>query len=554
MRHWIIGIFLLLSVSASAQALRLEASVDDNQVEKSTVFKVTYTIEDIASDFSSPEFKSFDVVAGPSTSTSRSFVNGVRSSSTSYAITLLAKEEGTFTLPPAEVVVDGKTYTSNPVVIKVTKGKTLEEIAGSGRTFIRMKISDTVAYPGQRIRLDYLLYTKDDITGISFHSQDDFNGFHQETNKVNRGYKKVKVGNEPYYVRELFSYNLFPQKTGKFGIAPYTITVSKPINRNSRSFFVRTKSETITSNKLDVVIKALPAGAPVTFSGAVGKFAMNAELNGYEGKVGEASVLTMAIEGTGDQKFWDAPTQKPVEGIEYYDPKIIDERKTNSKWGPSTYKRIEYLLVPEKEGNIIIRPEFTYFDTDSLDYITLDAGPFNLSVKAGSVSDIETDLGKEIESINDAPSERSFNWWMLIPVLLLLGGLGYWFTRKQEEPIAKTAEEIERERKARAEKIALEALSTAQKHADEGAEGKFYTELSLALNRYLGDKYDILSRDRNQDYITEILEQNHVGSDKIEEYIAIMKKCELSLYAKQSQADMKETYHRASTLIQSMVA
>ena len=69
------------------------------------------------------DFPGFNVVFGPSTSSSSSFsmINGktTQSSSLTFTYTLVAKDEGKFTLPAAAIKVGGKTYKSGTSVIEV---------------------------------------------------------------------------------------------------------------------------------------------------------------------------------------------------------------------------------------------------------------------------------------------------------------------------------------------------------------------------------------------------------------------------------------------------
>ena len=68
-------------------------------------------------------FPGFELLYGPSTSSQSSFqmINGktTHSSTITFTYVLLAKEEGEFTLPKADVVVEGKTIRSNSTTIKV---------------------------------------------------------------------------------------------------------------------------------------------------------------------------------------------------------------------------------------------------------------------------------------------------------------------------------------------------------------------------------------------------------------------------------------------------
>ena len=105
-----------------AQDVEFKASAPA-QVIMGRPFQLTYSVNQRAKDLRAPEFTDFDYVAGPYTSqsSSTSFVNGKRTSSfqLTYTYTLLATKEGTFTISPATIKVDGEQYTSNGVRIAV---------------------------------------------------------------------------------------------------------------------------------------------------------------------------------------------------------------------------------------------------------------------------------------------------------------------------------------------------------------------------------------------------------------------------------------------------
>ena len=104
------------------EAVEFKASAPA-QVITGVPFQLTYSVNQSAKDLRAPEFDGFEYIAGPykSQSSSTTFVNGKRTSSFSltYTYTLKALKEGSYTIPPATIKVDGQQYTSNGVRIKV---------------------------------------------------------------------------------------------------------------------------------------------------------------------------------------------------------------------------------------------------------------------------------------------------------------------------------------------------------------------------------------------------------------------------------------------------
>lgn len=111
----------ILHISADNVTFRASAP---SVVEVGEKFRIQYSVssQDV-SDFSYPSFNGFDVIYGPSTSSQSSIqiINGntTQSSSYTYTFTLMAQKTGTYTVPPASIRVNGKTYQSQSLKIKV---------------------------------------------------------------------------------------------------------------------------------------------------------------------------------------------------------------------------------------------------------------------------------------------------------------------------------------------------------------------------------------------------------------------------------------------------
>ena len=115
-------VLLLTGTIATHAQVTFRASAP-NGVVKGEQFRLSYTLNQEGKDLRLPDLKGFEVLFGPSTS--RSFsqqtINGKTTSenSVTYTYILVAPEEGTFTIEPASITVDGGNYRSNSLTIKV---------------------------------------------------------------------------------------------------------------------------------------------------------------------------------------------------------------------------------------------------------------------------------------------------------------------------------------------------------------------------------------------------------------------------------------------------
>ena len=108
-----------------AQETKFTASAP-SVVEVGEQFRLSFVLNKQGENLQVPTLQGFDLLAGPSLSTSfnTSIINGKMEQSSEYTYTyvLEAREEGEYTVAPATITVDGKEYKSSPLKIKVIKG------------------------------------------------------------------------------------------------------------------------------------------------------------------------------------------------------------------------------------------------------------------------------------------------------------------------------------------------------------------------------------------------------------------------------------------------
>ena len=66
------------------------------------------------------------------------------------------------------------------------------------------------------------------------------------------------------------------------------------------SFFSETKTKILRSKEKTIFIESFPEPRPFDFTGAVGDFQMNAEVDRLDGKVNEGLSFTISLKGTGN--------------------------------------------------------------------------------------------------------------------------------------------------------------------------------------------------------------------------------------------------------------
>ena len=124
MRKLIFLFILMLTVGVATKAADVTFKASAPQaVVMGEQFRLTFTVNAEGRDLRVQEMPDFDVLMGPSQSTSysSSWVNGKSTSETTvtYTYVLMPKKEGTFNIAPATIKVNGSNYTSNGLAIKV---------------------------------------------------------------------------------------------------------------------------------------------------------------------------------------------------------------------------------------------------------------------------------------------------------------------------------------------------------------------------------------------------------------------------------------------------
>ena len=307
---------LLFSLILSLSAILAWADVSftahaPSAVEAGKQFRVEYTVTARGTGFSADlEGKGFDVLYGPSTSSSSStsIVNGQMSQEvrTTFTYVLQAQKEGTFTLPAATVKVDGQTLTSNSVTVKVlpadaqpqgnTQGGASRQQQNGGQqakfnkddVHLVLDLSKTSAYEGEAIVATLKLYWRNNQMGNpSDVKLPDFEGFTvQEMDNANAQTTLEHYKGANYQMYPLCKWLLFPSRSGEITIPAASLKANVQVvtTRRSGGFFdwpmeyTQNVEVPLQSAARTVNVKTLPSGRPASYMNAVGDFKVKSEL------------------------------------------------------------------------------------------------------------------------------------------------------------------------------------------------------------------------------------------------------------------------------------
>ncbi len=594
---------MLAGVVALAQStIKVQAP---NLVEVGEQFQITFSVEgeESPSDFSWTQGPDFDLIWGPqrSSSVSTTFVNGKRtkSSQSAYTYIVAARKTGVFQIPQATARLKNAEIVSKPTSIEVVPGgspsssQSSGQASDSGRSqseevsnedlFMRLTFSKTTAFVGEIIKADLKLYSKVNVAGFENAKLPIFNGFwNQQQIPDNIEFTRENYHGSMYYVAVIRSYTLIPQQAGDLIVEPSELVclVNERVSRStSRSIFddffmddYRTIRKRVTTPAATVRVKQLPAGAPASFCGGVGKFSISARLTADSLKTHDAGSLIITVSGSGNISMLETPKVSFPLDFEAYDTKVTDE--TGGDQTRTSGSRIfEYPFIPRSAGEFVIGPiEYSYYDISAGKYVTLTSQPLPVKVEKGneaeassqghlvqsvnqrSVKDLDSDI-RYIVTKEPSYSEIgkfylfSTGFWIALSLLLGAGALLFFVFRKSAQRRA----DIVGTKNRTATKMARKRLASAGEYLSKDLYSAFYEELHKALLGYVGDKMAIDPADMSKENISSRLLSSGVSENLASEYLSLLDECEFARYAPPSvHAAMNEHYEKALDLISSV--
>lgn len=574
----ILLVFILLTQRLSAQqpVVEFTASTDARQVVVGGYFEVSFTLENgQGKNFQPPAFKNFNLLSGPNQSISTTSFNGKWSRKLTYSYNLQPKKIGKFTVGSASIEVGGKKYKTKPIAVEVVKGKnntatTQQELEEQIETQIYVKAipSSLEARVGEQIILDYKIYTTQQVESYNPINEIDYAGFFAEDlNSYNSQVIKEVIDGVQYSTKVIKKVALFPQQAGILEIPPLKIQVgvASP-NQKRRSIFYRDLIRIqVTTEMININVRDLPDNPPASFSGAVGRYSMQAKTNSRQINTNDAFSVQLSVSGDGDLKLVQAPDLMLGDSFEIFDTKVVAENALVPRQGRFVGKKVfDYLITPKYSGQFKLNPKFTYYDVDSLRYITLESEPLAISIAQGDQSKAVIPKDEEVTATLRGIATTA-DWqkksgllfgsplfYILLGLPLLLLGGAYFYKRHQFKLSNVDTEALRRQR---ANKVALKRLETANTFLKENKSRQFYDEVSRAMLDYVSDKLDIPFSKMSKDNVRDKLLELKVSETPIQQFIHIIKTSEMALFAgKDNSSAMQEVYEQAVKVVSGVEA
>lgn len=575
----LLAFFTLTSSAQDGNAVTFELRVSKSKLGINERLRVDFTMNKDGDNFNPPDFQGFRVLMGPSQSISSAWINGVRSYSKTYSYTLAPTAQGKFNIKQATIDIEGKTYKSlakqivvGPAVDKPSDQMTVDDMADESLHLVA-EVSKSKPFMNEAITVVYKLYVSPSISVSNYRALDNpkYNNFWSQDIPITRlNAQNGTYKGKPFRYVILKRVVLYPQKSGKLEIEPLSLDVTVDVPTNKRDFFggriYSQTNKTVSAGKRTIDVKPLPAqGKPANFNGAVGSFDFKVTTSKNSLSATESLQAKVEVSGRGNLKLFKLPEPNLPSSLEVYEPEF-DENVRTTLSGMQGKVANNYTIVPAYKGKYPIPSiSFSYFNPKTGNYNTINSEEILVNVLDGPSRGNPDSKGpgtgnkQSVEALSDQFSFIKLNtnltavgtnyffgstcfylWWLLplllIPIAILI--------RKKRDDMTG---DVEGNKIRRANRLARKYLSSAKKAL--GDKEAFYVAMEKGLHNYLKARLKIETSEFSKDKIKTLLTEKKVDDTTIDNFIRLLKNCEMARYSPFSEVQMQQDYDSASEVI-----
>ena len=383
------------------------------------------------------------------------------SSTLTYTYLVVPQSEGEFTIPSFDVKIEGKTFRTQAMKLSVSGGARVPQqmpgfpqntapmpsspppaSAETGEPFFaELILSKKKVYVGEVVPVEFRFYFNSRIGG-QVGERPNFGGEGFTVQKFSNAVKREQVVNGANYVVFSFQSAITAVKSGTLEIPEATLEARLQLPGKSpqglgdffnnfplpQGMFTDNRDVTLKTKAMQIEILPLPKdGRPEGFSGAVGKFAMEASVSPKKASAGEPVNLKVAVSGQGNFEGMGAPLLTGDEGWRSYPPS--DKFQSTDAVGFTGEKTFEFALIARQDQTRTPGVRFSYFDPSTGKYAVLTQEPLEVNAKAGGAPPVVAVTPAASQGDKPAPTPVSTP-----DVTAMAGGSSSWvslFFRKE---------------------------------------------------------------------------------------------------------------------------
>lgn len=566
---------ILLPFLALSQ-VKLEVKIEKTNLKLGEVTQVNYVFNEEGRNFVPPGFSGFNK-GGSYVSSNEVYENGVYAIQQIYTFVIQATKSGKVTISPASIRFNGKTYSSKSVVVSVSNEKASNAIprqnppsipkpnvnnksivGANNMLFVDVEINTSSAFVNEPVEVYYRIYLAPNLeVELNKKIVTKFNNFWSQTEDIQGGWERSVVNNKVYKSKVFKKAILYPQKTGKLEITPITLDLNINYPTGDYDFFGEPEfsiaRREIVSNSKYIQVKALPEkGKPDNFTGAVGKFEFDVNVQKSELKSGESMQLDLIVSGTGNLKLFEIPKPSLPSNFEIYEPKHQEFISENMK-GISGKIMDSYTVIPQEKGNFKLKPQlFSFFDVQSKTYKTISSNALDLTVLQGenqanvaSVSKSKSEVKENKGEAENAGFQFTFTHFI---VAVSFAGLALLFfaLKKNKKPIEEEVVLIE--------KPVKKEFSVSELQDFISTKEQFYQKMELKIGEFLEYKFSLEKADFNKENIIQKFQEHSVSQENTNDFIGLLQNCEKARYMPTSDVNMQLDFEKLQQLVQVIAA
>jgi oxygen tolerance protein BatD len=350
-RQWLLATVALMLISVTAQAAKIEVSVDRSPVVINDSFQLAFSTTsspDDDPDFS-PLKQDFEIL-NQQQSNQSSWINGKSTKSIKWQLTVMAKRSGNLTVPAINFGDDQ----SSPLALIVKKA-TSQQNKKTEDIFLDVEVSPKQAYVQSQVLYTVRFYQRVQIAQATL-SEPKIDNAIVENLAGDKTYN-TQIKGVNYRVTER-SYALFPQQSGVITIPPLVLSAQLIINdpnSRSNSFFNMPNTQTKRIVSKAISLNVLPS--PDHFTGQHWLPAKKLQLQqswsnkNLEVNVGEplTRTITMTASGITASQLPELPLQQADSQLKVYPDQAISNDQKDAN-GIIAVREQKAAFIPSSPG------------------------------------------------------------------------------------------------------------------------------------------------------------------------------------------------------------
>ncbi len=434
MKRVFLALALFLPLCLSAQ--EIAAGLSDNQAQVGEPIQLMVTVRG-ARGAEVPEKLQVNGLqinlAGRSTQFEMR--NFKMSSTLTYTYLVVPQFEGEFTIPSFEVKIEGKTFRTQAMRLSVSGDRRTQQAPAypqnsvpipSGQPpapaeegdpfFADLILSKKKVFVGEVVPVELRFYFNSRIGG-QVGERPTFGGEGFTVQKFSNAVKREQVVNGTSYTVFSFQSAITAVKAGTLEIPEASLDARLQLPGKMpqgfdnffgnlpmpQGMFSDNRDVTLKTKPVQIEILPLPKdGRPADFSGAVGKFTMDASVSPKKASAGEPVTLKVSVAGQGNFEGMGAPVLTGDEGWRTYPPS--DKFQSTDAVGFTGQKVYEFPLIARQDQTRTPGVQFSFFDPSSEKFVVLTQDPLEVNAKAGGASPVAATTPYAAQGDKPAPT------------------------------------------------------------------------------------------------------------------------------------------------------